>query len=121
MVQFDKINLIGHRRMADFAIARSRPAQAIPNQVCLASADTGGIKRSENCNRQHGRDGRSVMQACNSTLFSHESPLRGNTGVTRKVTRGISNITQSLEPCLYMGNRDALLKTHGYRVNVCVE
>ena len=48
------------------------------------------------------------MYACNGILFNHESPRRGETFVTRKITRGISNIAQGLEGCLYMGNLDAL-------------
>jgi GDPmannose 4,6-dehydratase len=48
------------------------------------------------------------MYACNGILFNHESPRRGETFVTRKITRGISNISQGLEKCLYMGNLDAL-------------
>ncbi|MFZ1727200.1 MAG: GDP-mannose 4,6-dehydratase [Albidovulum sp.] len=46
--------------------------------------------------------------ACNGILFNHESPRRGETFVTRKITRGLANIAQGLEPCLYMGNIDAL-------------
>ncbi|MBL1262370.1 GDP-mannose 4,6-dehydratase [Candidatus Methylomicrobium oryzae] len=48
------------------------------------------------------------MYACNGILFNHESPRRGETFVTRKITRGLCNIAQGLEPCLYMGNMDAL-------------
>src|SRR6056300_1712167 len=48
------------------------------------------------------------IYACNGILFNHESPRRGETFVTRKITRGIANIAQGLEPCLYMGNMDAL-------------
>jgi GDPmannose 4,6-dehydratase len=48
------------------------------------------------------------MYACNGILFNHESPRRGETFVTRKITRGLSNISQGLEKCLYMGNLDAL-------------
>ena len=48
------------------------------------------------------------MYACNGILFNHESPRRGETFVTRKITRGISNISQGLENCLYMGNLDSL-------------
>ena len=48
------------------------------------------------------------MYACNGLLFNHESPRRGETFVTRKITRGMSNIAQGLEKCLYMGNMDAL-------------
>jgi len=48
------------------------------------------------------------MHACNGILFNHESPRRGETFVTRKITRGMANIAQGLEPCLYMGNMDAL-------------
>jgi GDPmannose 4,6-dehydratase len=48
------------------------------------------------------------MFACNGILFNHESPRRGETFVTRKITRGLSNIAQGLEPCIYMGNIDAL-------------
>ena len=46
--------------------------------------------------------------ASNGILFNHESPRRGETFVTRKITRGLSNIAQGLEPCLYLGNLDAL-------------
>ncbi len=46
--------------------------------------------------------------ACNGILFNHESPRRGETFVTRKITRGLCNIAQGLEDCLYMGNLDAL-------------
>jgi GDPmannose 4,6-dehydratase len=46
--------------------------------------------------------------ACNGILFNHESPRRGETFVTRKITRGLANIAQGLETCLYMGNLDAL-------------
>ena len=48
------------------------------------------------------------MYACNGILFNHESPRRGETFVTRKITRGLSNIAQGLESCLYLGNMDAL-------------
>ena len=48
------------------------------------------------------------IYACNGILFNHESPRRGETFVTRKITRGLANIAQGLEKCLYMGNIDAL-------------
>jgi len=48
------------------------------------------------------------MYACNGILFNHESPRRGETFVTRKITRGVSNIAQGLESCLFLGNMDAL-------------
>ena len=48
------------------------------------------------------------MYACNGILFNHESPRRGETFVTRKITRGLSNIAQGLESCLFLGNMDAL-------------
>ena len=48
------------------------------------------------------------LYACNGILFNHESPRRGETFVTRKITRGLANIAQGLEQCLYMGNMDAL-------------
>lgn len=48
------------------------------------------------------------MYACNGILFNHESPRRGETFVTRKITRAIANISQGLEECLYLGNMDAL-------------
>ena len=48
------------------------------------------------------------MYACNGILFNHESPRRGETFVTRKITRAITNISQGLESCLYLGNMDAL-------------
>ncbi len=46
--------------------------------------------------------------ACNGILFNHESPRRGETFVTRKITRGLANIAQGLEKCIYMGNLNAL-------------
>jgi GDPmannose 4,6-dehydratase len=48
------------------------------------------------------------MYACNGILFNHESPRRGETFVTRKVTRALANIAQGLQNCLYVGNMDAL-------------
>lgn len=48
------------------------------------------------------------LYACNGILFNHESPRRGETFVTRKITRGLANIAQGLEDCVYMGNIDAL-------------
>ena len=48
------------------------------------------------------------MYACNGILFNHESPRRGETFVTRKITRGLTNISQGLEKCLYLGNLDAM-------------
>ncbi len=48
------------------------------------------------------------IYACNGILFNHESPRRGETFVTRKITRGLARIAQGLDSCLYMGNIDAL-------------
>lgn len=48
------------------------------------------------------------MFACNGILFNHESPRRGETFVTRKITRAIANMSHGLESCLYLGNMDAL-------------
>lgn len=48
------------------------------------------------------------IYACNGILFNHESPRRGETFVTRKITRGLANMAQGLESCMYMGNLDAL-------------
>jgi GDPmannose 4,6-dehydratase len=48
------------------------------------------------------------MYACNGILFTHESSRRGETFVTRKITRGLANISQGLDSCLYMGNMDSL-------------
>ena len=48
------------------------------------------------------------IYACNGILFNHESPRRGETFVTRKITRGLCNIAQGLDKCLYMGNLNAL-------------
>ena len=48
------------------------------------------------------------IYACNGILFNHESPRRGETFVTRKITRGLANIHEGLERCLYLGNLDAL-------------
>lgn len=47
------------------------------------------------------------IYACNGILFNHESPLRGETFVTRKITRGLARIKHGLQRCLYMGNMDA--------------
>ena len=47
------------------------------------------------------------LYACNGILFNHESPLRGETFVTRKVTRALARITLGLEQCLYLGNLDS--------------
>ena len=48
------------------------------------------------------------MYACNGILFNHESPRRGETFVTRKITRGLARIDAGLESCLFMGNLDSL-------------
>jgi len=48
------------------------------------------------------------MYACNGILFNHESPRRGETFVTRKITRGLARINEGLEDCLYLGNLDSL-------------
>ncbi|EKS6644837.1 GDP-mannose 4,6-dehydratase [Enterobacter hormaechei] len=48
------------------------------------------------------------MYACNGILFNHESPRRGETFVTRKITRAMANISQGIENCLYLGNMDSL-------------
>jgi GDPmannose 4,6-dehydratase len=48
------------------------------------------------------------MYACNGILFNHESPRRGETFVTRKITRAMANISQGIESCLYLGNMDSL-------------
>lgn len=48
------------------------------------------------------------MYACNGILFNHESPRRGETFVTRKITRGLCNIAQGIESCIYLGNLNAL-------------
>ena len=48
------------------------------------------------------------MYACNGILFNHESPIRGETFVTRKITRALARIKLGLQECLYLGNLDAL-------------
>ena len=48
------------------------------------------------------------MYACNGILFNHESPRRGETFVTRKITRGLARVDSGLDDCLYMGNLDSL-------------
>jgi GDPmannose 4,6-dehydratase len=48
------------------------------------------------------------LYACNGILFNHESPIRGETFVTRKITRGLARIREGLDACLYLGNLDAL-------------
>ena len=47
------------------------------------------------------------LYACNGILFNHESPLRGETFVTRKITRGLARIKEGLDECLFLGNMDA--------------
>jgi GDPmannose 4,6-dehydratase len=61
------------------------------------------------------------MYACNGILFNHESPRRGETFVTRKITRGLCNIAQGLEKCLYMGNIDALRDWGHAKDYVCMQ
>jgi GDPmannose 4,6-dehydratase len=48
------------------------------------------------------------LYACNGILFNHESPIRGETFVTRKITRGLARISQGLQDCIYLGNLDSL-------------
>jgi len=48
------------------------------------------------------------MYACNGILFNHESPRRGETFVTRKITRGLARVNAALDQCLFMGNLDSL-------------
>jgi GDPmannose 4,6-dehydratase len=48
------------------------------------------------------------IYACSGILFNHESPVRGETFVTRKITRGLARISEGLEDCLYLGNLDSL-------------
>jgi GDPmannose 4,6-dehydratase len=48
------------------------------------------------------------LYACNGIMFNHESPRRGEAFVSRKITRGLANISQGLDSCLYLGNLDAL-------------
>jgi GDPmannose 4,6-dehydratase len=48
------------------------------------------------------------LYACSGILFNHESPIRGETFVTRKITRGLARIHEGLDECLYLGNLDAL-------------
>ena len=48
------------------------------------------------------------IYACNGILFNHESPIRGETFVTRKITRGLARIREGLDECLYLGNLDSL-------------
>src|SRR5690606_8441851 len=48
------------------------------------------------------------LYACNGILFNHESPLRGETFVTRKITRALARITEDLQECLYIGNLESL-------------
>jgi len=47
------------------------------------------------------------MYTCNGILFNHESPVRGETFVTRKITRALAHIHLNLQECLYLGNLDA--------------
>jgi GDPmannose 4,6-dehydratase len=61
------------------------------------------------------------IYACNGILFNHESPRRGETFVTRKITRGLANIAQGLEDCLYMGNLDALRDWGHAKDYVCMQ
>ena len=48
------------------------------------------------------------MYACNGVLFNHESPRRGETFVSRKITRGLARVDAGLDDCIYMGNLDSL-------------
>jgi len=53
------------------------------------------------------------LYACNGILFNHESPLRGETFVTRKITRALARIKLRLQDCLYLGNMDPLSRQYG--------
>jgi GDPmannose 4,6-dehydratase len=61
------------------------------------------------------------MFACNGILFNHESPRRGETFVTRKITRGLAYISQGLQDCLYIGNLNALRDWGHARDYVCLQ
>jgi GDPmannose 4,6-dehydratase len=61
------------------------------------------------------------MYACNGILFNHESSRRGETFVTRKITRGLANIAQGLETCLFLGNIDALRDWGHAKDYVCMQ
>lgn len=61
------------------------------------------------------------MYACNGILFNHESPRRGETFVTRKITRGLANIAVGLEKCLFIGNLDALRDWGHAKDYVCMQ
>ena len=61
------------------------------------------------------------IYACNGILFNHESPRRGETFVTRKITRGLCNIALGLESCIYMGNIDALRDWGHAKDYVCMQ
>jgi len=48
------------------------------------------------------------MYACNGILFNHESPIRGETFVTRKIIRALARIKLGMQKCLYLGNMNSL-------------
>ena len=81
-----------------------------PDQVYLAAAKVGGIHANNTYPAEFIYQNLMVEANVihNGILFNHESPRRGETFVTRKITRGLANISQGLEDCLYMGNIDAL-------------
>jgi GDPmannose 4,6-dehydratase len=58
------------------------------------------------------------MYACSGILFNHESPIRGETFVTRKITRGLARIHLGLDACLFLGNLDAL-RDWGHAKTTC--
>ena len=89
------------------ASSELRPVQEIPSETTHSCAAPTGCQALRLLD--HGQLPEAYgMYACNGLLFNHESPRRGETFVTRKITRGLARIDAGLEECLFMGNLDAL-------------
>jgi GDPmannose 4,6-dehydratase len=87
--------------LTDQAAVRAFFAQEKPDQVYLAAAKFYAYWITVNYREAYG------MYACNGILFNHERPIRGETFVTRKITRALARIKLGLQDCLYLGNLSA--------------
>ena len=81
---------------------RDRPGRRLPGRAKPCGGELRGARVPVNYREAYG------IYACNGILFNHESPLRGETFVTRKITRALSRIALGLQDCLYLGNLSAL-------------
>ena len=81
---------------------RDRPGRRLPGRAKPCGGELRGARVPVNYREAYG------IYACNGILFNHESPLRGETFVTRKITRALARIALGLQDCMYLGNLSAL-------------